>query len=87
MRRLEAVRRLLTRRQVRESLVLTPQPGWRIGLAAGAQAALAAAIALPLVALSPVPHLIGFASLGALVASPETPSPSCDRAMLSSARM
>lgn len=68
MRRLEAVRRLLTRRQVRESLVLTPQPGWRIGLAAGAQAALAAAIALPLVALSPVPHLIGFASLGALVA-------------------
>lgn len=68
MRRLEAVRRLLTRRQVRESLVLAPQPGWRIGLAAGAQAALAAAIALPLVALSPFAHLIGFASLGSLVA-------------------
>jgi len=68
VRRLDAARRLLSRQQVRESLALAPQPLWRIGLAAGAQAALTTAIALPLVALSPWADLIGYASLGALVA-------------------
>lgn len=67
-RRRDAIGRLLNRHQVRESLTLAPQPGLRAGLVAGLQAALTALIALPLVAVSPWAHLIGFASLGSLIA-------------------
>jgi hypothetical protein len=63
-----ATRRLLSSRQLRESVALTPQPPLRFGLLAGLQAAMASLIALPLIHASPWPHLIGFASLGALVA-------------------
>ena len=44
------------------------QPGLRNSVLAGVQAGIATAIALPLVLLSPWSHLVGFASLGALVA-------------------
>ncbi len=53
---------------MRESLAVMPQPTWRMGLIAGLQASATALLALPLVAVSPWPHLIGFASLGTLVA-------------------
>ncbi|HEY9550270.1 MAG TPA: hypothetical protein VIR45_12285, partial [Kiloniellaceae bacterium] len=66
--RVGTTRRLLTPFQLRESLALAPQPSIRFALLAGLQAALAALIALPLVHVSPWPHLIGFASLGTLVA-------------------
>lgn len=66
--RIGAARHLLSPMQLRESLKLAPQPWMRIGLLAGLQAALAGLIALPLTHLSPWPHLIGFASLGTLVA-------------------
>lgn len=66
--RLGAARHLLTPRQFRESLALAPQPWVRIALLAGLQAALTGLIALPLIHISPWPHLIGFASLGTLVA-------------------
>lgn len=63
-----AARRLLSGRQVRESLALTSQPSPPIAFLAGLQATLTALIALPLIHISPWSHLIGFASLGALVA-------------------
>ena len=66
--RVDAARHLLHPRQMRDSLTLARQPHWRNASLAGLQAALAAAIALPLVQLSPWSHLIGYASLGALVA-------------------
>ncbi|MDI7864905.1 FUSC family protein [Rhizobiaceae bacterium n13] len=66
--RVEAARHLLQSRQVRDSLALTRQPSLRNSTLAGLQAAIAVAVALPLFHLSPWPHLIGFASLGALVA-------------------
>ncbi len=66
--RVGATRHLLTPAQLRESLTLAPQPWIRIGLLAGLQAALAGLIALPLIHISPWPHLIGFASLGTLMA-------------------
>lgn len=67
-RRRDAARQLLHPRQIRASMALAPQPFvWNAGLA-GLQAAVAGAIALPLVQLSPWPHLIGFAALGILVA-------------------
>lgn len=47
---------------------LAKQPSIRNSALAGLQAAVTAAIALPVVWLSPWPHLIGFAALGALVA-------------------
>jgi len=66
--RLDTARHLLTTDQARESLVLAPQPLVRIAFLAGLQAALTGLIALPLIHISPWPQLIGFASLGALVA-------------------
>lgn len=66
--RMGAARHLLSPRQIQESLALAPQPPLRFGLLAGLQAAMTALIALPLTHFSPWPHLIGFASLGALVA-------------------
>jgi len=49
-------------------MALARQPSLRNSALAGVQAGTAVAIALPLVWLSPWSHLIGFASLGALVA-------------------
>ena len=67
-RRRDAARHLLQPEQMRESLVIAPQPYLRNASLAGLQSAVAAAIALPLVYLSPWSHLIGYAALGALVA-------------------
>lgn len=67
-RRMDAARHLLMPHQVRESLALAPQPWLRNGVLAGLQAALAAAIVLPLTLVSPWPHLVGFAALGTLAA-------------------
>jgi hypothetical protein len=66
--RADAARHLLKPHQIRESLAMAAQPSLRNSTLAGLQAALTAAIALPLTCLSPWPHLIGFASLGTLVA-------------------
>lgn len=67
-RRIDATRQLLDPAHVRDSLVLAPQASLRNSALAGLQAAVAGAIALPLVHLSPWPHLIGFVALGVLVA-------------------
>lgn len=67
-RRIDAVRYLFQPHHVRDSLALARQPSLRNSSLAGLQAAIAVAIALPLVHLFPWPHLIGFAALGALVA-------------------
>jgi len=67
-RRVDVARHLLRPHQLRDSLALARQPSLRNSALAGLQSALAAAIALPLVHLSPWPHLIGFAALGTLVA-------------------
>ncbi|QEW20123.1 integral membrane protein, YccS/YhfK family [Marinibacterium anthonyi] len=67
-RRIDAVRQLLDPRLLRDSIALGAQPWQRIGAIAGLQAALTVGIALPLVHLSPWSGLIGYASLGALVA-------------------
>lgn len=67
-RRGAIARRLLSRRQFRESVALARQPSLMVSFLAGLQAALAAVVALPLTHLSPWPHLIGFAALGALAA-------------------
>lgn len=67
-RRRDAARHLLRPARVRESLALAPQPFMRNSALAGVQAALTGAIALPLVYLSPWSHLVGYASLGTLVA-------------------
>lgn len=67
-RRVGAAKHLLSGRQIRESLTLARQHSLAIALVAGLQAALTALIALPLIHISPWPHLIGFASLGTLVA-------------------
>lgn len=66
--RLYATRHLLHRDQIRETVRLAPQPGLRNSALAGCQAALTAMVALPLIHLSPFSHLIGYASLGTLVA-------------------
>ena len=66
--RLHATRHLLHPHQIRESVALAPQPGQRNSALAGLQVAITALIALPLIQLSPFSHLIGFASLGTLVA-------------------
>ena len=63
-----ALRHLLHPDQLRDSAALSAQPSLRNSALAGIQAAITAAIALPLVLLSPWSHLIGFAALGALVA-------------------
>ncbi|UXS04228.1 FUSC family protein [Agrobacterium tumefaciens] len=67
-RRIDAARHLLHPRQFRESMTVAGQPFLRNSALAGLQAALTVLIALPLVHLSSWSHLIGFASLGALVA-------------------
>ncbi len=67
-RRRDAARHLLHPGQLKDSLTLVRQVSLRNATLAGLQAAAVAAIALPLVHLSPWPHLIGFAALGALVA-------------------
>lgn len=67
-RRLDAARHLLHPRQLKDSMALSAQPSLHNATLAGLQAAVTAAIALPLFYLSPWSHLIGFASLGALVA-------------------
>lgn len=67
-RRRDVARQLLHPRVVGESLSLAPQPHLRPSVLAGVQAGLVAAIALPLVQLSPWSHLIGYAALGTLVA-------------------
>jgi len=67
-RRRDAARHLLHPRQWSDSMLLSLQPSLRNATLAGLQAAITAALALPMVHLSPWSHLIGFASLGALVA-------------------
>ncbi len=67
-RRIDVARHLLRPRQMRESITLSGQPSLRNSALAGLQAAMTALIALSLAHLSPWPHLIGFAALGALVA-------------------
>lgn len=67
-RRRDAARHLLHPAQLRDSMTVAPQASLRNSILAGLQAAVVAAIALPLAHLSPWPHLIGFAALGALVA-------------------
>lgn len=68
VRRADVARHLLRPHLLRDSLALGTQPSMRNSAVAGLQAAIATAIALPLVYLSPWSHLIGFAALGALVA-------------------
>ena len=60
-------------------MTLAHQPGLRNSVLAGVQAGVATAIALPLVLLSPWSHLVGFASLGALVALFGRFAPQLDR--------
>lgn len=66
--RRDAARHLLHPHQLKDSLAVSPQPSMRNSTLAGLQAAVTVAIALPIFYLSPWSHLIGFASLGALVA-------------------
>lgn len=66
--RFDTVRRLLDRQRLGESLELGAQPSLRNASLAGLQAAIAVAVCVPLLALSPWFHLVGFAALGALVA-------------------
>lgn len=67
-RRRDALRQILHARRFEESLKLGTSPSVRNSALAGLQAALATAICVPLFLLSPWAHLVGFASLGALVA-------------------
>lgn len=67
-RRRDAARQLLSPGQIRESLGLAPQLWLRSSVLVGAQAALAAGIAMTLACLSPWPHLLGFVALGTLIA-------------------
>ncbi|MDS9470117.1 FUSC family protein [Paracoccus sp. MBLB3053] len=66
--RIEAMRHLMMRHHLRDSFALGKQPFLYNSGLAGLQAGLTVAIALPLINLSPWPHLIGFGSLGALIA-------------------
>lgn len=68
-RHLAAARRLLELRQMRESLaVARRQPSLRNSILVGVQAALTVLIALSATYMSPWPQLVGYASLGSLVA-------------------
>ncbi|GAA0774903.1 FUSC family protein [Castellaniella ginsengisoli] len=67
-RRRDAVRHLLHTHRFAESVRLGTPPSMRNSVLAGLQAALATALCVPLFLLSPWAHLVGFASLGALVA-------------------
>lgn len=64
----QVLRAILSQRQLRDSIRLTSPPSLRITLVAAAQAALTVLLAMVVVRLSPWPHLVGFASLGALAA-------------------
>ncbi|MGB6009119.1 FUSC family protein [Castellaniella sp.] len=66
--RRDALRQVLHARRFEESLRLGTQPSVRNSALAGLQAALATAVSVSLFLLSPWAHLVGFASLGALVA-------------------
>jgi hypothetical protein len=68
VRRRDAVRYLASREHLSEVMQLARQPSLRNSALAGLQAAATFAIAMPLVLISPWPHMIGFAALGALVA-------------------
>lgn len=68
VRRRDAMRQLLRGYHLRDSLALAPPAPLGDAFAAGLQSAVAALIVLPLALISPWPHLVGFASLGALVA-------------------
>ena len=63
-----AIRFLLSRAQFKECFAVVNQPGFRNSALAGLQVAIAALVVLPLIELSDFSHLIGFASLGTLVA-------------------
>lgn len=67
-RRRHVVRDLLHLTSFKDSATLARQPSLRNAFLAGLQAAVAVAIALPLTLMSPFAHLVGFVSLGALVA-------------------
>lgn len=67
-RLIDTTRHLLDPGHLRDSFVLSRQPSLRNAALAGMQAAVAAAIALPLAWLSPWSDQIGFVSLGVLVA-------------------
>lgn len=67
-RRIDAARHLLRPYHLRDSAKVAVQPSLRNSALVGVQAALAVAIALPVVELSPWPDLVGFAALGTLVA-------------------
>jgi hypothetical protein len=67
-RRRDAVRHLLHTHRFQESVRLGTPPPVRNSALAGLQAALATALCVPLCLFSPWAHLVGFASLGALVA-------------------
>ncbi|MEG0976857.1 MAG: hypothetical protein RSF42_19350 [Comamonas sp.] len=64
----QVLRSILSQRQLRDSIRLTSPPSLRITLVAAAQAALTVLLAMVVARLSPWPHLVGFASLGALAA-------------------
>lgn len=66
--RLQAFLHLLSPSEMARNLVLAEPPSVWNSAFAGVQAALVILIALPAVQLSPRPHLIGFAALGALPA-------------------
>ncbi|MTH79223.1 FUSC family protein [Paracoccus aestuariivivens] len=66
--RISTARQLLHRQHIRDSVTLARQPSLRNAALAGVQAALTLAIALPLIEISPWPQMIGYGSLGALVA-------------------
>ena len=66
---LTTLRHLFARDQWKATLQIAPQPSLRNSVLVGVQAAIAMAIVLPGVYLSPWSHLIGFAALGTLVAA------------------
>ncbi|GGG76507.1 FUSC family protein [Salipiger pallidus] len=66
--RREALRHLFAPDHLAAGFRLGPQPYLRNSLLAGFQAGITAAIALPLVLLSPWAHMVGFAALGGMVA-------------------
>lgn len=68
VRRRDAARHLFHPGTLKGGFQLSPQPHLHVSALAGIQAGLTAAIALPLVHLSPFAHLIGFAALGTLIA-------------------
>ncbi len=68
IRRHQAMWKLLSQRQLRDSLSLTSPPSLRISLVAALQSALAVLVALVMARLSPWPELVGYPALGALAA-------------------